>query len=88
MFGLGVENILLNWSNNMVHISVLLSVNMWVPGCKKGPIAFVHMLNFLAPEKEVGITFNPSHSKGLSIKFFLGVAIINRLLYGHNFSGK
>ena len=48
MSGFGVENTLLNWSNNIVHISVLLSVNRWVTGCNKGPIAFVHMLNFLA----------------------------------------
>ena len=33
MSGFGVENTLLNWSNNMVHISVLLSVNRWVTGC-------------------------------------------------------
>ena len=48
MFGFGVENTLLNWSNNMDHISVLLSVNRWVSGCKKGPIAIVDMLYFLA----------------------------------------
>ena len=40
-YRLGVENTLLNWSNTMVYISVLLSVNMWVSGCNKGPIAFV-----------------------------------------------
>ena len=38
-------------------------------------------------EKEVGIAFNPSYSKGLIIKFFLGVAITNSLLYGNNFRG-
>ena len=27
MFGFGVENTLLNWSNDIEHISVLLSIN-------------------------------------------------------------
>ena len=48
MSGFGVENTLLNWFNNMVHISVLLSVKRWVTWCNKGPVAFIHMLNFLA----------------------------------------
>ena len=39
-------------------------------------------------EKEVGITVNLNHSKGLIIKFFFVVAITNSLSYGHNFIGE